>query len=241
MNLKRFIFSLSVLTLTCVAFTAFADVAVDPSYYTGSRQTDTPNGVTATENWSSATGTGFKISWSISQLGNGNFHYIYTITNASNKELAKDMSHFILQVSDTITASNVAANIFKNTPSFLGPTKYTSTSNGNSNPGMPNPGVYGLKFDATGSLPTITFDSTRAPVWGDFYTKDGKNKGNDVFAYNSGFGILPTSANTNNFTDFTKWIPRPDTTVAVPEPATLLILGSSLAMAAFARKTKKVV
>jgi hypothetical protein len=55
----------------------------------------------------------------------------------------------------------------------------------------------------------ITFDSTRAPMWGNFYVKDGKDKGVDVTAWNKG--------------DYK--IGVPDTATA-PIPSTILLVGA---------------
>jgi hypothetical protein len=62
---------------------------------------------------------------------------------------------------------------------------------GESNPGIPED-IYGIKFDLADGIDTNdlkwSFYSDRAPVWGDFYVKDGKAGGADNYAYNSGFG-----------------------------------------------------
>jgi hypothetical protein len=74
--------------------------------------------------------------------------------------------------------------------------------NGKSTPGLPEE-IYGLKWSISGKsfecVRTVVTD--RAPMWGDFYAKDGKDKGDWVYAYNSGFGSMPpdlTVADGNN-------------------------------------------
>jgi hypothetical protein len=98
-----------------------------------------------------------------------------------------------------------------------------------SNPGLPT-NIYGLKFnfgpaeDDEASSLTYSFWSHRAPMWGDFYAKDGRAGTEEAwnYAYNIGIGALPGSP-------FANWIPVPDTlTVQTPEPMTLLLLGLGL-------------
>lgn len=202
---------------------------------TGSRSTS-DGGVIGTQNWGTG-GDGFKVSWNITFDGTSTYHYVYSITDATGGALSKDMSHFILQLSSNITGANFASNIFNITGATAGlPTTFSPSDPGNSNPGLPGD-IYGVKFDTftDASQPTISFDSTRQPIWGDFYTKDGVNSGNDVFAYNSGFGTQPNGSTT----DFTPWIPRPDTNVAVPEPGTWLLLGSTLGLVAIGRRYRE--
>lgn len=59
---------------------------------------------------------------------------------------------------------------------------------GNSNPGLPSAGLYGVKLD---DLPkgTTSFavQSNHAPMWGDVYWKGGSSD----YAYNTGFGTDP--------------------------------------------------
>ncbi|MBI5575753.1 MAG: PEP-CTERM sorting domain-containing protein [Deltaproteobacteria bacterium] len=92
--------------------------------------------------------------------------------------------------------------------------------------------IFGIKVleDAGEGPVTLDFYSTRAPMWGDFYAKDGKSGGqgggNWVTAWNAGFGTDPVPSSPT----FTPWIPVPDTqtTTPVPEPGTMLLLGSGL-------------
>jgi len=66
----------------------------------------------------------------------------------------------------------------------------------------------------------IEFDSTRVPVWGDFYAKDGKENTTDgkiqVYAYNTGF-------TANDVDEATNHILVPDTISYVPIPGAVLL------------------
>jgi hypothetical protein len=80
---------------------------------------------------------------------------------------------------------------------------------------MPEP-IFGIKFEGFGEGTSfnMTLLSDRAPMEGDFYAQGG----NDSYAYNSGYGELD-GAN----------ILVPDTMPhPVPEPGTMLLLGSGL-------------
>ncbi|OHB76349.1 MAG: hypothetical protein A2Z25_21165 [Planctomycetes bacterium RBG_16_55_9] len=167
------------------------------------------DGLFATEAWADPTTT---LSWGVTAVDSF-WHYEYTFTVPK-----KDLKHAIIEVSDTFEESDL-----KNPD----PATYELDTYhpGKYNPGLPGD-IYGLKFedfeDDT-TMWTWSFDSTRAPVWGDFYAKDGKVCKNYVYAYNSGFLVEPDVE--------TGHISVPDTTTVVPvSPAALLsLIGLSFA------------
>jgi hypothetical protein len=98
---------------------------------------------------------------------------------------------------------------------------------GPSNPGLPDPGLFGIKFEGTGQTEfSFSFSSSRMPDYqSDFYAKDGKSGGVEVLAYNSGLA------------GGTAYIVAPDTViVGTPEPSTLAISGLALIGLAGIRK-----
>jgi len=180
--------------------------------------------------------------------------------------LEKGLSHWNLQVSDGVGSDAFSGFLeqYVHDGSEIGyddtfvPDLATHTAS-HGNPGMPAD-LYGLKWDTPdveieiegddeSTFETLDareahfeFDSTQAPVWGNFYANSGGGHDEDkaVFAHNDGFLSMPTASTT----DFTAWIPRPDgdLPVAVPVPAAaplgiaLLALIGALRVARCAQK-----
>ena len=185
-----------------------------------------------------AGGSGYNnlfLTWNIVPQSVG-YTYTYTIGGFTSPNL----SHILLDLSDdcvvpsspgpplptcvTGATANGAAVVVT-----LG--DWCSRCQGNSNTGLPND-IVGVKF---GSLPggpvTISFDSLRSPVWGDFYLKGGQQ-----YVYNLG--------NLNHADPLVlDFIARPDglgsTDVNTPEPATLALAGAALIMLGVLRRRRK--
>jgi len=162
-----------------------------------------------------------RITWSVtpSSLTPGALTYKYEFVVPE-----RDLSHIIIQVSDY--AGGLDAFSFDDPRDFINTQGYviegekpqveldTFRSTDPSNPGMPaGSSVYGLKFQDMfeGGPPytwTLEFDSFRAPMWGDFYAKDGLKT---IYAYDTGLE-LPGGAK----------IAVPDTAY-VPVPGAVLL------------------
>jgi hypothetical protein len=188
--------------------------------YSGSLTGD-GGGLFGTDGWdSSAT----SLSWTVTDLGSGiwEYNYIFEVPR-------KDISHFQIEVSDSFTCENYLSGPCYELDTW-GPGLH-----GNSDPGIPGD-MYGLKFDGCDSMMCdVTFTSDRAPVWGDFYSKDGSDAGEWVYVYNDGFTIAdPTDPADNG--SVLNHILVPDTTngpppgPVIPAPAAILLttLGTGL-------------
>lgn len=120
-------------------------------------------------------------SWNVYQNDDYSWHYQYTFNSTG---LTGELSHLVIETSLNFTSTDIF-NILNSNYSIEegGPNWYT---NANGNPNIPED-LFGIKFEFEediGSLVTIDFDSTRSPVWGDFYAKNGKEGGE---AWNAGF------------------------------------------------------
>ncbi len=161
--------------------------------------------------------------------------YAYSFTNTNT---GRDVSHIDIEVSENFDLdlsvdfesavtgwentggdsdllsweSNVTINYFE------GATEFSETGGD----------IFGIKWEPgvdTKAL-TLTIATTRAPMWGDVYVKDGND--GPIYAVNKFFGDDPgndpiTDGNNGG------WALVPDTgTHLVPIPTTLLLLGSGL-------------
>lgn len=216
----------AVAAVACTTAAAHAgSVLVTAADWTGSRSTPAASGLYSQGGWATS---GFVLSWNITFDGT-KYTYVYTVEGGTNETKFKDISHFVLETSPTFTASDLLAG--SSTP-LEGPKSWPADDAGN--PDMPAD-LYGVKFDFGGKAPvSYTLVTTRAPIWGDFYAKDGKTGGVDNVAYNIGFGTDPTALTTN----FTAWIPTPDTVgfgdpndpnVPIPLPSAAFAGGALLA------------
>jgi hypothetical protein len=213
-------------------------VALSAQTFTGSL--NTPSGVFATPLWDSPNG-GFQIAWEISKMTDGSWCYDYTLSNESGGDLARSPSHLILEISPNATAEDFWNFEWNNDWEIS-----TYSGDDPSNPGLPG-SVYGVKINAggDGNIQEYSFYSWKAPTWGNFYSKDGSYEQSDVIAYNADYNDPnPTApAQSGLLTDVTGApiykILRPDThTDVVPEPTSMLLLGSGLLGLGLIRRRK---
>jgi hypothetical protein len=206
-----------------------ATTSVQAISYTGSL-TGNGGGIIATDGWNSASTI---FTWTVQDVGtSGGFilwEYDYTFTVPT-----KNISHFIIEVSPN--AQNSDFTILSGNSS--GVDNYGDE--GNSNPNIPGT-VRGIKFQPGALTLSASFQTTLAPVWGDFYAKDGNSGGVQVTAWNAGFGTAdtdPTADPANGSVE--NHILRPDTKqTTVPEPATLMLIGAGLVgLVGFGRKKR---
>jgi len=156
--------------------------------------------------------TDFGVEWTITQNSTtGVWTYNYTFADTGSGNDLKNISHLILELSAGATLADFTG---------LAGTVGTYDPADNNQQGQPNPGlpgiIYGTKVDGGSPSLTLSFTTNRAPVWGNFYVKDGNNTN---YAYNTGF----TNLDSTNKQDF---IARPDgATPVVPEPSSLAVAG----------------
>jgi hypothetical protein len=148
-----------------------------------------------------------RIDWLVTPIGPGKWNYKYTFW----RFLPLPIEHFTLDLTDdAIRDPNAVTNVL----SSYGPETKIEF-------GEFELGIIGVKFDFGYSARNwwISFDSNRPPVYGDFFIQDG---GPSEIAYNDGV----MNHDSDNSLDF---IARPDSEGGpVPEPATMLLLGSGL-------------
>lgn len=187
-------------------------------------------GVVGTGNW--IYGGTTTISWDVYLNPDNTWHYSYEFSHPVG-----GTSHFILEVSDNFTV----ADIF-NAGGDFGSYSVDDFGPGPSNPSMPGT-MHALKFDeATGNTTRIWFDSSRVPVWGDFYAKNG-NAGDygPNAAWNAGFtspDTDPTDPASNGSLAYHLLVPD-SVTEPIPEPTSLLLLGGGLLGMAAIRKPRR--
>lgn len=211
--------------------------SASPTIYSGSLNNTISNGgLTGNAAWAS----GVTFSWTVSLADNSSlWHYQYILNIP-----AKSLSHFIIETSSDDDFSNAdIQNVVSTTvsqdddtlPMLYGP-------QGTSNVGIPE-SFFGVKFgkdvDPSNLTYTVDFDSTRVPVWGDFYAKDGKDGGADVYIFNNGFTVNdtdPTVAASNGSVGYHILRPDSECQPTIPAPAALILASVGIGFVGFLRR-----
>jgi hypothetical protein len=224
-NLMR-LKTLLLLTLSILFLISLTGQAMAVTY-TGSLSGGAGGGIIASDGWDNS---GTILAWTVSDVGTlGGYvlwQYDYTFTGGSTKNI----SHMLIEVSPNSQTSDFTI-LSGSAPLTGGAAIYDHT--GESNINLPSD-MWSIKFgpeNPPDNSLSVSFTTTRAPVWGDFYAKDGKSGGVWVTAWNAGFGSPdtdpaagPSNGSLNNH------ILRPDTMTVVPEPvsSTLFVIGGAV-------------
>lgn len=191
--------------------------------YSGSL-TSADGGLIGTGGWVNGA-TPVTLSWTVTQNEDQSWHYNYVFDSTG---LQGTLSHLVLETSLNLTAED----IFNDTPSMEndGP----KWQEGPGNPNIPEP-LFGIKFESvSGAVVSIDFDSTRVPMWGDFYAKDGSVGGE---LWNAGFTVAdPQAAPANG--SLLNHILVPDTSTGVPTPGAVLLASIGIGLVGWFRQRK---
>lgn len=156
------------------------------------------------------------IEWEVTDNANGTWTYWYQLIVPE-----KDIGNLIIEVSPGFSSNDVTEWIQGGEGDI---DDYSAASMGSSNPDMPSE-MRGIKWEGDESTTmTVEFTSTRAPVWGDFYAKDGTvgtgpPPHTDVTVWNTGFTNPDIDSSDGH-------IAVPDTTgpvTVIPSPGALLL------------------
>ena len=172
--------------MAVIFITIFASSVQALPYYSGSLNVS-GEGIIASAGWAINNAT---LSWVVEGLDNGGGPILWRYDYTFNTNSDKDISHIIFEVSTNAIESDFTILSGSNIEVM----QYTDDGS-NSNPNMPGV-IYGMKLDPSIKTPNFkfSFTTTRSPVWGDFYAKDGSdNTGSEkieVTAWNAGFLTL---------------------------------------------------
>ncbi len=194
----------------------------------GSISSSPGGGLVATGSWGAG---GAALSWRVSSVGSlWQYDYRFEVDR-------KDISHVLTEVSPTFTVKNIR----QGTSPYDGPDLFGNQ--GGSSPGIPAD-LWSLKF--TPSSDTTDFSwtivSDREPMWGDFYAKDGVDRGVDVYAYNASFGLV--SGLSYTATAPFGFLLVPDTNNGsnrISEPNSLLMFAAAFLLFGVSRRRLKTV
>ena len=175
----------------------------------------TDGSILGTGNWINSS-TPANLSYEINQEENV-WHYKYEFNVPPG-----DVSYIIIETSLNFTKNDLL-NVSGGNPEI----GWWGSSP--SSPFIPGD-IFGIKFDGTSGNPcVIDFYSSRIPIPGNFYAKDGK-AGHFGFntAWNSGFSCPESGA----------YIMVPDTSMAIPTPSSIFLGSLGICMVGWLRRKK---
>ncbi len=173
-------------------------------------------------------------SWAVFENSNGTYTYGYRLQVPYG---SKEISHLTIEVSPTFEAENIL-RVLAGSLDGDQPGDYPTSGD----PGMPAD-MRGIKFDDGWGYSdydwSVWFISDRAPVWGDFYAKDGKYDGDKVAIWNAGFtGPVdsdPLGPPSNGSLYNHILVPDTGTSSTVPAPGALLLAASGAGLISWLR------
>jgi hypothetical protein len=184
--------------------------------FTGSL-TSANGGIVATPSWETVS-----LGWTVTQLVNQTWRYNYDLFVSQGATQQKNISHMLVEASLGFTECDILTTNWVSCTPKATDIEVQQWTDQQGNPSIPGP-LYGIKFNTVTPLPgsstgthwLVQFDTTRAPVWGDFYAKDGKTSGTDITAWNAGFLLVdPTDGPANG--SISNKLLRPDSTETLP-------------------------
>lgn len=244
MSMKRILWVLSVLGVVCAGSLQAAPVS-----YVGKLAATGGGGdgvlfVTGF-NWLS---TETSLSWKVDNITTpGMWHYEYTLRVPDKGGLAADIQCIIIEASNgssgpAFTIANLHS--LTSSPEHWVQSIDVGLHNPADNPNLPR-NLYGIRLatvDIDPKVLTISFDTDRAPVWGDFYARSYVVDGDFCALYNYGLFKTPESdpldPPSNGSILSHVLVPDSVVMVQIPAPAAMLLSVVGLPLAGWLRRNR---